>query len=133
VLQAVFLPLRQGDAGARDDVVARWPGYGDVQGRLIRAPILRAFADSRAPDEVRTWVASISSWSFDRVLTAHFASPIKATPSEYAAAFSYLDGPQPDIRCEDWKLLDGLNELIETQKLGAPVKAGFDFKAGCPS
>ena len=83
--------------------------------------------------QVRTWVNSIAAWKFDRVLTAHFASPIKATPAEFAAAFGYLDAPLPDIRCEDWKLLDGLNDLIETNKLGAPVKAGFDFKAGCPS
>ena len=41
VLQAVFLPLRQGD-GPTDD--AKWPGYGAIRGRLIRAPILRAFA-----------------------------------------------------------------------------------------
>jgi len=132
VIQAVFLPLRENGGADRRIPTERWPGYGAVQGRLLRAPILRAFADSRAPDEVREWVTSISSdWDFDRVLTAHFASPVKATPQEYAAAFTYLDRPLPDIECQDWKLLDGLNDLIETNKLGAPVKAGFDFKAGC--
>ena len=85
-----------------------------------------------APSEVFTWVNSIATeWKFDRVLTAHFASPIKATPAEFGEAFTYLDGQLADIECQDWKLLDGLNELIETNKLGAPVK--FDFKAGCPS
>ena len=54
-----------------------------------------------------------------------------ATPAEFAGAFSYLDGELPDIRCEDWRLLDGLNKLIEDNQLGAPVK--FDFKRGCPS
>ena len=63
--------------------------------------------------------------------SAHFASPIKATPAEFAGAFSYLDGELPDIRCEDWRLLDGLNKLIEDNQLGAPAK--FDFKRGCPS
>ena len=50
---------------------------------------------------------------------------------DFAAAFAYLDGAQKDekIVCADWALLDGLNELIDTNKLGAPVK--FDFKAGC--
>ena len=103
-----------------------------MRGRLLRAPILRAFADARAPAEVREWVRSISSeWDFDRVLAAHFASPVRATPADFAAAFAYLDGPQADekIVCADWALLDGLNELIDTNKLGAPVK--FDFKAGC--
>ena len=41
VLQAVFLPLRQGDGAT---VEQQWPGYGSIRGRLIRAPILRAFA-----------------------------------------------------------------------------------------
>lgn len=132
VIQAVFLPLREDPNADIADIVRRWPGYGATSGRLIRAPILRAFADARAPDEVRRWVSSISEWKFDRVLTAHFASPIKATPKEYADAFSYLSGPSadPPIACQDWKLLDGLNDLIETNKLGAPVK--YDFKAGCP-
>ena len=133
VIQAVFLPLREDAAASPSAPLQRWPGYGSVQGRLLRAPILRAFADSRAPDEVRTWVSSIGAWKFDRVLTAHFASPIRATPAEFTAAFKYLDGELPDIQCQDWQLLDGLNDLIETNKLGAPVKKGFDFKAGCPS
>ena len=79
VIQAVFLPLREDTAASPSAPLQRWPGYGSVQGRLLRAPILRAFADSRAPDEVRTWVSSIGAWKFDRVLTAHFASPIRAT------------------------------------------------------
>ena len=133
VIQAVFLPLRENGAAPLGAPAERWPGYGSVEGRLLRAPILRAFADARAPDEVREWVASIAKWDFRRVLTAHFASPVKATPSDFAAAFAYLDGPQKDerIACEDWRLLDGLNELIDTNGLGAKVKPGFDFKAGC--
>ena len=105
-----------------------------MQGRLLRAPILRAFADARAPEAVRAWVASVAEMGdFDRILTSHFASPIAATPSDYAAAFRYLNGPtsEPPIACEDWALLDGLNSLIDDQKLGAPVV--YDFKQGCKS
>lgn len=132
VIQAVFLPLREDLTADVANLPQRWPGYGSVSNRLLRAPILRAFADARAPDEVRAWVASIAEWKFDRVLTAHFASPIKATPKDYADAFAYLSGPtaDPPIQCKDWALLDGLNDLIDTNKLGAPVK--YDFKAGCP-
>jgi len=131
VLQAVFLPLRE-DADAPIGAPDRWPGYDAVRGRLVRAPILRAFADARAPDEVREWVKSIPEMgSFDRVLTAHFASPIQATPAEFEAAFRYLDGPSsdPPIECRDWRLLDGLNSVISDNKLGAPVV--YDFKQGC--
>jgi len=105
-----------------------------VQGKLLRAPILRAFADARAPDAVRAWVRDVAAMgSFDRILTAHFASPIAASPSDLERTFAYLDGPtaDPPIACEDWALLDGLNSAIETNKLGAPVV--YDFKAGCPA
>lgn len=132
VLQAVFLPFRQRD-GVSDD--ERWPGYASVRGRLLRAPILRAFADARAPDAVREWVDDVSAMGeFDRVVTAHFASPIAATPSDFRRAFEYLDpageGEEvPPIACRDWALLDSLNSAIDDNKLGAPVV--YDFKRGC--
>ena len=128
VLQSVFLPLRRDDEG--NDL---WPGYEAIRGRLVRAPILRAFADARAPDAVRDWVKSIPSMGyFDRILTAHFASPIAAQEQDFLKAFKYLDGPtdDPPISCRDWELLDGLNSFIGDNKLGAPVR--FDFKTGCP-
>ena len=43
VLQAVFLPLRQGSDG-------KWPGYERIQGRLLRAPILRAVNRAHAAE-----------------------------------------------------------------------------------
>ena len=82
----------------------------------------------------RAWVRDVAAMgSFDRILTAHFASPIAASPSDLERTFAYLDGPtaDPPIACEDWALLDGLNSAIETNKLGAPVV--YDFKAGCPA
>mmetsp|Transcript_4145 Transcript_4145/g.11410 ORF Transcript_4145/g.11410 Transcript_4145/m.11410 type:complete len:316 (-) Transcript_4145:250-1197(-) len=139
VLQAVFLPLRRGEGdGARTDD-ERWPSYASVRGRLLRAPILRAFADARSPDEVRAWVEDVSSMGeFDRIVTAHFASPVAASPDDFRGAFGYLlddtdgkgggKGDDP-IACRDWALLDSLNDAIETNKLGAPVV--YDFKRGC--
>ena len=69
---------------------------------------------------------------FDRILTSHFASPIKTSPAEFNDAFSYLKGAAGGdnrIACQDWDLLDGLNNLIDTNNLGAKVV--FDYKAGC--
>lgn len=121
VLQAVFLPLRQGSDGG-------WPGYDRIQGRLLRAPILRAFGDVRAPDETRAWVDDVTNgdWKFDRIVSAHFGSPIGQTsPSEFRAAFGQLYGEGLALDPADWSTLDGLNDLIETQKLGAPLKASY--------
>ena len=123
VLQAVFVALRQEDDGS-------WPAYDALKNRLIRAPILRAFADARAPDITRRWVDDVSKWPFDRILTSHFASPVLATPAEFRRAFARLDGPDARgvlklPRDTDWKPLDDLNDVISTNNLGAPIVAGY--------
>ena len=137
VLQAVFLPLNA-------DWEGNYPGFLALRDRLVRAPILRAFADARAPQAVRDWVAEISTkFVFDRIITSHFASPIAATPRDFASCFSYLsDTPAsagttninknnnlPPVTCQDWELLEGLNRAIAENKLGAP--ATFDYKKDC--
>jgi hypothetical protein len=134
VLQSVFLPLRQ------DPTTGRYPGFDALQGRLVRAPILRGFNDARAPDATREWVSRVSStWPFDRIVTSHFASPIAAVGRDVREAFAYLffeaapppsgSSRLPPITCRDWELLDGLNDFISNQKLGAP--AVFDYRSDC--
>ncbi|KAL3935332.1 MAG: hypothetical protein SGBAC_009131 [Bacillariaceae sp.] len=154
VLQAIFLPLRQDDHG-------KYPSYEAIADRLVRAPILRALVDARAPTEVREWIAQqTTSWDFDRILTSHFESPIAAGPTEYKAAFGYLDDQEymkvertassssnsssssssignkvnanlPAIQCQDWELLDSINQVVAKSNAGAP--ATFDFQRGCLS
>lgn len=127
VLQAVFLPLRMDSDGT-------YPGFGALQGRLVRAPILRAFADARAPDPVRKWIAQVVEWKFNRVVSSHFTSPVKAQPRDVQAAFAYLfeevsTADLPPIACKDWELLEGLNRVIAEYQLGA--SAVFDYKRDC--
>jgi len=125
VLQSVFLPLRQDSNG-------NYPGFEALKERLVRAPILRGFNDARAPEKTREWVEKISQWDFDRILTSHFASPIAASKQDFRDAFQYLQGQTdrlPPIACQDWELLDSLNEVIAKNKLGAP--ATFDYTKGC--
>ena len=133
VLQAVFLPLRTAEGGDE----ALYPGFAALQGRLVRAPILWAFADARAPEPVRQWIAQIATWNFNRIVSSHFASPIQATPVDVQAAFAYLNADLksldnnllPPIACQDWELLEGLNQVIAENKLGAP--AVFNYKPDC--
>jgi len=132
VLQAVFLPLRT-------ETGSVYPGYDALANRLVRAPILRAFADARSPNEVRSWVENIvNNNKFDRIITSHFASPITASPSLFANAFEHLNQnatPQslssalPPITCQDWSTLDSLNKFIGDNKLGAPVV--YNYRTGC--
>jgi len=154
VLQAVFLPLRtnnQISSSGGDDESNNiiYPGYEAIQNRIVRAPILRAFADARAPVEVKRWVQSILQMGdFDRIVTSHFTSPISlSAKEEFALAFQYLFTDEevrelkkgvstsvsslelPPIACKDWDLLNSLNTFIDDNKLGAPVI--FDFRKGC--
>jgi len=136
VLQAVFLPLR---AESDSSGSQYYPGYEALANRLVRAPILRAFADARSPIEVSSWVHNIvENDKFDRIITAHFASPITASPSLFANAFEHLNenatseelsSALPPITCQDWSTLDSLNSFIGDNKLGAPVV--YNYKAGC--
>mmetsp|Transcript_8298 Transcript_8298/g.15538 ORF Transcript_8298/g.15538 Transcript_8298/m.15538 type:complete len:534 (-) Transcript_8298:35-1636(-) len=136
VLQAVFLPLR---TEPDKTGTAVYPGYEALTNRLVRAPILRAFADARAPDSVRNWVTRVSGLAtFDRIITAHFASPINAGPDLFTQAFAHLNpglnadelsSSLPPIECQDWSTLNSLNDFIDDNNLGAPVV--YDFRRGC--
>ena len=128
VLQSVFLPLRMDESG-------NYPGYQAIKQRVLRAPILRGFNDARAPNEAREFISAIFKWDFDRILTSHFASPIGASPIDVRNAFSYLypdeamSNDLPPIACQDWDLLQGLNDIITNNKLGAPTI--LDYRRGC--
>jgi hypothetical protein len=106
-----------------------------IKGRLVRAPILRAFADARSPKAVKEWVTKISRFQFDRILTSHLASPIAATPTDFKDTFAYQYNDDtsksnlPPIGCQDWQLLESLNRGIEDYKLRAPVV--FNYAKGC--
>ena len=138
VLQAVFLPLR---TETKESTGICYPGYEALTSRLVRAPILRAFADARAPESVRGWVDRIAGKTdFDRIVTAHFASPINAGPALFSKAFAHLDQSAsldklaldlPPIACTDWSTLNTLNTFIDENNLGAPVV--YDFQKGCIS
>jgi Domain of unknown function (DUF4336) len=144
VLQAVFLPLRSETKYERsesNDYEVHYPGYDALSGRLVRAPILRAVVDARAPDAVRNWIVQQTdgTWQYDRIITSHFASPIQASPANVKASFEYLfeedvtklqsSESLPPIACQDWDLLDSINQFIAKTNAGEP--AVFPFQRGC--
>jgi hypothetical protein len=145
VLQAVFLPLRTAETTIGS---TSYPGYEALVDRLVRAPILRAVVDARAPGAVKDWILEQTTttvdpttndrkkWDYDRIITGHFASPIEATPADVRASFDYLfkedlsgSSSLPPIACRDWELLDSINQFIAKYNAGEP--AVFDFQRGC--
>jgi hypothetical protein len=149
VLQSVFLPLHtasrsalnanmNANVPAGNDLDFYYPPFDALRNRLIRAPILRGFTDARAPVRTCAWIDTIANtagWKYDRIITCHFASPIAATPAMVRNTFSFLeedgsnDRSEPPIACQDWELLNTLNDVIAQNKLGAP--ASFDYTRGC--
>jgi len=95
---------------------------------LRRFRLLQALQDVRAPDTFRAWFEDvIGIGAFDRILTLHFASPIKASPDDLSATLlPFLDG-EPVTNCKDWEFFDSLNKLIDTYKIGLP-RVKFDYK-----
>jgi hypothetical protein len=59
-------------------------------GRLFVAPILQTLILNRAPEETLHWVDQISRWNFQQIIPCHLDAPIKADPSQFRQAFSFL-------------------------------------------
>jgi Domain of unknown function (DUF4336) len=61
------------------------------QGRLFVAPILRQLILNRAPKETIAWANQVAAWAFERLIACHMAGAIETNPSEFRAAFSFLE------------------------------------------
>ena len=100
---------------------------------LGRPLALSALLDTRAPRSFKQWFKQIETLGpFDRILTAHYASPITASSSDLAAAlnntYAYLDGEK--VECSsNREFWNQVNDVIEINKLAAPV--ALDYRKGC--
>ncbi|XP_021769921.1 uncharacterized protein LOC110734179 [Chenopodium quinoa] len=66
--------------------------FTQMSQKLIVSPIVKTLVFSKVPEKVRDWIDRIArDWKFQRIIPAHFAAPIKASRSEFLAAFSFLD------------------------------------------
>ena len=56
-------------------------------GRLVVSPVLQTLVYSKNPQGARDWVDSVvNSWSFKRVIPAHFEAPVPAGPKDFRQA-----------------------------------------------
>ncbi|KAK2663347.1 hypothetical protein Ddye_001921 [Dipteronia dyeriana] len=66
--------------------------FAQMSQKLIVSPIVKTLVFSKVPEKVRDWIDRIArDWRFMRVIPAHFAAPIKASRSDFLAAFGFLD------------------------------------------
>lgn len=83
---------------------------------------------SRAPNEVKSWKETQTTWDFDRIITSQFASPISATPENFRSAHLFLveeKSIDSSIKCLDWNLLDSINHFVAKTNAGAHVIHDF--------
>ncbi|MFQ4136470.1 DUF4336 domain-containing protein [Nodosilinea sp. PGN35] len=59
-------------------------------GQLQVAPILQTLIFNRGPQAVLDWAKTVAAWPFERIIPAHLAAPIAATPEQFLAAFEFL-------------------------------------------
>eukprot|EP01041_Mallomonas_annulata_P011182 gene11182-23362_t len=69
------------------------PSFEALQGGLLVAPILRELILNREPNIVLEWVDKICQWPFQRIIPCHLGNNIKAGPSQFREAFSFLEEP----------------------------------------
>ena len=102
LLVSYFFPEHEElDPAAGLGVVTWTEGWHDnfraLAGRLLVPPVVRTLLYAQNPAEVRRWVDKVAGrWDFEQVVPAHFEAPIRASPSDFARAFAFLEDAQID-------------------------------------
>ncbi|BDA42088.1 hypothetical protein COCOBI_02-8900 [Coccomyxa sp. Obi] len=108
--------------------------FAAVSGKLLVSPVLKKLVFLNSRDETRRWVEDITnSWEFRRIIPAHFAAPVQATPQDFRAAFAFVyteaKAAQPrkggllgqlfgkpravtEFPADDMRALDGLERIL---------------------
>ncbi|USR90640.1 DUF4336 domain-containing protein [Phormidium yuhuli AB48] len=95
-------------------------------GRPLVAPVLQQLILNRAPQETLDWVERVSQWHCDRLISAHFQSPISITKEQFCQAFAFLKSqdlwtpaPLPNI---DLQLLAEIDQVLCDRGIVPPSK-----------
>ena len=58
--------------------------------KLLVSPVLQTLVYSKNPEGSRDWIERITTWSFRRVIPAHFAAPIAAGPKDLRSVIDFV-------------------------------------------
>ncbi|MGB3202283.1 MAG: DUF4336 domain-containing protein [Nodosilinea sp.] len=110
----------------------RWqPGWRESfqalhnHGQLQVAPILQTLIFNRGPQEVLDWAKQVATWPFERIVPAHLAAPISATPEQFLVAFEFLYGEsaqetRQSLPGADFDLLRQIEGLLLSRGISRP-------------
>ncbi|MGB5770568.1 MAG: DUF4336 domain-containing protein [Crocosphaera sp.] len=90
--------------------------------QLSVAPILQGVIFNRSPLEVLTWVDRVSTWGFNRIISAHFTAPISAQSTQFREAFDCLRHPDYNLDNEDFQLIQEIAQKLTKVGITPPSK-----------
>jgi hypothetical protein len=101
-------------------------------GRPFVAPILQTLILDQDPQGVAAWAEQVTSWDFERIISAHFDAPIETNAYEVAQAFAALQQPpeaaifgsqsQP-LLAADVDFIRKLEETLDRRGITSPPPA----------
>lgn len=115
LLVAFFIPANQ---RIIEGGKAEWQkGYMDsfemIKDKLLVSPILRKLVFEKAAPVVREWVEEVCKWPFKRLVAAHYAAPVDATPKDLRRAFGWAWDEEVELPKLDMKTLNDLGDIIK--------------------
>ncbi|MBW4461940.1 MAG: DUF4336 domain-containing protein [Nodosilinea sp. WJT8-NPBG4] len=105
-----------------------WPKSFEAlhnNGQLQVAPILKTLIFNRGPETVLDWAKTVATWQFERIVPAHLAAPIAATPEQFLEAFDFLHlDPASEtnaaLPAADFELLQQIEALLLSKGISRP-------------
>jgi hypothetical protein len=74
------------------------------------------------------WADQVAAWQFEQIIPAHLAAPVTAAPSDFLAAFDFLQPGKhhthqhylDDLRSADSQLLRDIDQLLVKGGIAQP-------------
>lgn len=117
LLVAFFIPGRQRlvKGGKAEWQEGYMDSFHQIADRLLVSPILQKMVFEKSRPVVRDWVEDVTKWPFVRVVPAHYAAPVDATPEDFRRAYGFALGHETNpLPVEDMKTLNDLGAIIQS-------------------
>jgi len=122
LLVSFFIPARQRlvKGGKAEWQTGYMDSFDMIAEKLIVSPILQALVLAKSRALIVPWLEQVCAWDFERVVPAHYAAPVTATPADLRRAFGMVTGDDPGLPFpeEDMKTLNELQAIVKKASSG---------------
>eukprot|EP01025_Chloroclados_australasicus_P059121 TRINITY_DN7464_c0_g1_i3.p7 TRINITY_DN7464_c0_g1~~TRINITY_DN7464_c0_g1_i3.p7 ORF type:complete len:139 (-),score=20.12 TRINITY_DN7464_c0_g1_i3:719-1135(-) len=67
-----------------------------VSGKLLVSPVTRTLVFSKLPQSTRIWIENVCRWNFNKIISCHFAWPVRAGAADLKNAFGFVFAQEND-------------------------------------